>query len=172
MIEIISLGAGVQSTTMALMAAHGEITPMPDAAIFADTGAEPRAVYEHLTWLRSSNVLPFPVHVVQAGNILDDAHGALDGRAHRHGRAATAPYFTMGRDGKAAPLRRQCTGAYKVDPINALLREMVGILPGARRPKGDNDPPVRVWIGIPVTRCSASNQRVSGGRSAGGRWLT
>src|SRR5688572_3380034 len=35
--EIISLGAGVQSSTMALMAAHGEIQPMPDAAIFADT---------------------------------------------------------------------------------------------------------------------------------------
>jgi hypothetical protein len=26
----ISLGAGVQSSTMALMAAHGEITPMPE----------------------------------------------------------------------------------------------------------------------------------------------
>jgi hypothetical protein len=40
-LHVISLGAGVQSTTMALMAAHGEITPMPDCAIFADTGAEP-----------------------------------------------------------------------------------------------------------------------------------
>jgi len=60
---VISLGAGVQSTTMALMAAHGEIAPMPDCAIFADTGWEPRAVYEHLAWLRSPGVLPFPVHV-------------------------------------------------------------------------------------------------------------
>ena len=40
--HIISLGAGVQSSTMALMAAHGEIGPMPDCAIFADTGAEPQ----------------------------------------------------------------------------------------------------------------------------------
>ena len=38
-INILSLGAGVQSTTMALMAKHGELTPMPDYAIFADTGA-------------------------------------------------------------------------------------------------------------------------------------
>lgn len=29
----LSLGAGVQSTTLALMAAHGEIGPMPDCAI-------------------------------------------------------------------------------------------------------------------------------------------
>ena len=36
-LRALSLGAGVQSTTMALMAAHGEIGPMPDCAIFADT---------------------------------------------------------------------------------------------------------------------------------------
>ena len=60
MMHIISLGAGVQSTTMALMAAHGEIEPMPDCAIFADTGDEPQAVYDHLAWLMSGNVLPFP----------------------------------------------------------------------------------------------------------------
>ncbi len=53
-LRVISLGAGVQSTTMALMAAHGEITPMPDCAIFADTQAEPRSVYEHLEWLRAT----------------------------------------------------------------------------------------------------------------------
>src|SRR5262245_57869705 len=29
-LRVISLGAGVQSTTMALLAAHGEIGPMPD----------------------------------------------------------------------------------------------------------------------------------------------
>ena len=34
--NIISFGAGVQSSTMALMAAKGLIGPMPDAAIFAD----------------------------------------------------------------------------------------------------------------------------------------
>ena len=47
-LRTISLGAGVQSTTMALMAARGEIGPMPDCAIFADTGWEPKQVYEHL----------------------------------------------------------------------------------------------------------------------------
>lgn len=32
-LRALSLGAGVQSTTLALMAAHGEIRPMPDCAI-------------------------------------------------------------------------------------------------------------------------------------------
>ncbi len=52
-LRVLSLGAGVQSTTLALMAAHGVVGPMPDCAIFADTGWEPKAVYDHLAWLRS-----------------------------------------------------------------------------------------------------------------------
>ena len=47
-LRVLSLGAGVQSTTLALMAARRDIDPMPDCAIFADTGWEPEAVYDHL----------------------------------------------------------------------------------------------------------------------------
>ena len=67
--NIISLGAGVQSSTMALMAAHGEITPMPVAAIFADTQAEPTSVYRWLDWLEKQ--LPFPVYRVSQGSLTD-----------------------------------------------------------------------------------------------------
>lgn len=89
-LRVISLGAGVQSTTLALMAAHGEIGPMPDCAIFADTGWEPHAVYEHLRWLMSPNVLPFPVHVVSAGNLREDL---IRGSSVRAGRFVTVPFF-------------------------------------------------------------------------------
>ena len=37
-LRVLSLGAGVQSTTLALMASHGDAGPIPDCAIFADTG--------------------------------------------------------------------------------------------------------------------------------------
>jgi hypothetical protein len=43
-VHIISLGAGVQSSTMALMAARGLILPRPIGAIFADTQDEPAGV--------------------------------------------------------------------------------------------------------------------------------
>src|SRR5688500_14335302 len=66
-VHIISLGAGVQSSTMALMAAAGEIEPMPVAAIFADTQAEPASVYRWLDWLEAN--LPFPVHRVTKGSL-------------------------------------------------------------------------------------------------------
>ena len=62
MLRVLSLGAGVQSTTLALMAAHGEITPMPERAIFADTQAEPAAVYEHLRWLMSPMMWTMGTH--------------------------------------------------------------------------------------------------------------
>jgi hypothetical protein len=47
---VISLGAGVQSSTLLLMAAEGAFGAVPELAIFADT---PRAaeVYDHLDWL-------------------------------------------------------------------------------------------------------------------------
>ena len=48
---VISLGAGVQSSTMALKAGCGEF-PRPDCAIFADTGYEPKSVYIYLDYLK------------------------------------------------------------------------------------------------------------------------
>src|SRR5262249_34440571 len=93
MLRVISLGAGGQSTTPALMAAHGEIEP-PDCAIFADTGWEPRAVYQHLDWLETQ--LPFPVHRVSRGNLRDDV---LARRNTTGGRFAAVPWHTVNPDG-------------------------------------------------------------------------
>src|SRR5579883_1446058 len=150
MLHIISLGAGVQSTTMALMAAHGEITPMPDCAIFADTQAEPRATYEHLDWLCSPNVLPFPVHRVTAGSIVEGLKAIWRGE-----RWVSIPAWTKGADGREAPITRQCTKEYKLEPIRAKVRQLVGFAPGqsfrhALKICPRDDVPVLVteWIGI------------------------
>ena len=65
LIRILSLGAGVQSSTMALMAEEGEFGVKPDAAIFADTGWEPTPVIEHLEWLKTQ--VSYPVYTVCKG---------------------------------------------------------------------------------------------------------
>lgn len=119
-LNVLSLGAGVQSTTLALMAAHGEIAPMPDFAIFADTGAEPTPVYEHLRWLSSGNVLPFPIHTASNGNLYDDILAVRDGRASR---ISNPPFFTMS-EGKDGRLMRGCTRDYKINVIKAFARRM------------------------------------------------
>lgn len=141
LLNVISLGAGVQSSTMALMAAHGEITPMPDAAIFADTGAEPRKVYEWLDWLEKQ--LPFPVYRVMHKTGLRTAvvRSATDKRT----RVATPPFFAMLPDGTKGIIRRQCTTEYKVMPIIKKVRELMGVGFGERVPK---DKKVTQWFGI------------------------
>ena len=137
-LRVLSLGAGVQSTTMALMAARGEMTPMPDCAIFADTGWEPATVYRHLDWLMSGAVLPFPVHVVQHGNLRDDLLAKATGR--RRERFAAVPFFTSG----GGIGRRQCTREYKVAPIAKKLRALMGYEARRRIPANSCE----VWIGI------------------------
>ena len=113
-ISVISLGAGVQSTALLLMACHGEIDPMPIEAIFADTGWEPQAVYDHLDWLRVVSTIP--IVIVQAGNIRDDA-------LHGTSRFATMPVYVRNSDGTGrGMLRRQCTKEYKISPIRRHLR--------------------------------------------------
>lgn len=134
--NIISLGAGVQSSAMALMAACGELTPMPDCAIFADTGAEPKGVYDWLNWLEKQ--LPFPVYRVSAGNLRDDLLST------EPGRSASIPAFTEFR-GNIGMTRRQCTREYKVEPIQQAVRKLIGLKPGERGPK---TVAVRQWIGI------------------------
>lgn len=124
MLRILSLGAGVQSSTLALMIARGDL-PMVDAAIFADTGAEPAGVYEWLNWLETQ--LPFPVHrVMYKQGLLENIKASVRG-----GRFAGAPFYTESDTG-GGTLRRQCTREFKVQPITAKIRELCGLAKGQR----------------------------------------
>lgn len=121
-LRVLSLGAGVQSTTLALMAAHGE-APMPDLAVFADTQWEPRATYDHLSWLMSGNVLPFGVWKVTRGSL---RKALVDRRNTSGGRFAAIPWWTINPDGSRGMGRRQCTSEYKLEPIMRAVRELLG----------------------------------------------
>jgi hypothetical protein len=135
-LRLLSLGAGVQSTALALLSAEGDLLPRVDGAIFADTGWEPKAVYEHLARLEA--VLPFPVYRVAKGNIRDDA---LD-PAHRF---ASMPLYVRNQDGQEGRARRQCTSEYKLGPIKGKARELLGAPEGGRVPRGRV---AETWVGI------------------------
>jgi len=139
-LKILSLGAGVQSSTMALMADAGEFGDKPDAAIFADTGWEPKPVLDHLNYLKT--ILSYPVHIVKKGNIQDDILKAL---APGGNQFASAPFYTINAEGKKGMGRRQCTREYKITPIAKKIREIFGLKPRQRFPK---DKFVEVWVGI------------------------
>lgn len=138
-IHIISLGAGVQSSCMALMAAAGEILPMPTAAIFADTKAEPASVYKWLDWLEQQ--LPFPVHRVTQGEGL--AKDALRVRERKDKQGSWVPsgipHFSINQDGSNGHGPRQCTHDFKLAPIMREARRLM---------KAHGTKKVIQWIGI------------------------
>lgn len=128
-LRVLSLGAGVQSTVLALMAAHDEIE-RPDCAIFADTGWEPDYVYDHLNWLETQ--LPFPVHRVGLDHRLQDRVRECRGHSGSEGYL-DIPKFQRHNDGSLSfNSRRQCTSRYKVRPIRRKIRTLIGY-PGKGR---------------------------------------
>ena len=137
-LRVLSLGAGVQSTVLALMASKGETDSIPDCAIFSDTGGEPDYIYKHLDWLKTQ--LNFPVHIVQKGNLEKDT---LDGYTTSTGshRYASIPFFLK----DSGINMRQCTFDYKIQPVQKKIRELLGLKKGQRVPK---DVIVETWIGI------------------------
>lgn len=138
--NVLNLGAGVQSSTLALMAAAGKITPMPDFAIFADTQAEPASVYKWLDWLETQ--LPFPVHRVTNGNMTE---AMMTFRTAKDGRVWTKsmiPAFMQAIDGSIGLLGRSCTADYKIAPILKNLRRLCSIK------RGEKQVQITQWIGI------------------------
>jgi len=144
--HIISLGAGVQSSTMALMAAKGELTPMPDCAIFADTGDEPLGVYKWLSWLERQ--LPFRVYTVsKPGGPLSKqnnfvATSKLSGRRYmKMFIPSFSEYDENGKHYKGMSMRK-CTNDFKIRVIIRACREIAG------HKRGGTDVEVSQWIGI------------------------
>lgn len=141
-LTVISLGGGVQSSVMALMAAQGLIQPMPDYAIFADTGWEPAGVYAHLDWLEAQ--LPFPVRRVKQGNIRNDILAGTNSTGQPFN---SIPAYVRSVDGKSGVIKRQCTREYKLSPIETELRDLMGLGYRQITPPGMF---VELWIGISV----------------------
>ena len=128
-VRVLSLGAGVQSTTLFLMSLAGEVEPF-DLAIFADTQAEPAEVYAHLAKLVDHGERHgLLVETVTAGSLTE----RLLDPTRRDG--IQVPAFIV-RDGeKAGMLRRQCTERFKSRPfykrVNAIRgREHVTVALG------------------------------------------
>lgn len=119
--KILSLGAGVQSTALMLMSAEGLLEKI-DYAIFADTGAEPKAVYDHLNKLIKEVAEPagIEVRIVQQRNLTEFIE-------ERGTRAPSIPLFVKNPEtGKGGMLWRKCTPDYKIAPIKRETRKLLG----------------------------------------------
>lgn len=132
--RVLNLGAGIQSTTIYLMICDGILEPI-DVAIFADTGEEPAAVYEHVEFLK---LVGGPkIVTVSAGKLGDDLIKGINSAGQRF---VSIPSFVASNEdgGKGGIGRRQCTKEYKIEPIEKEIRKIVGAVPGRPIPPGVN----------------------------------
>jgi len=134
MLRVISLGAGVQSSALALLASQGRFIK-PDFAVFADTGWEPSYVYKWLNFLEKQ--LSYPVYRVSNGNIREDI---IKAATDRRTKIRTPPFFVK-VEGKtrASMLLRQCTDEYKIRPIHNFIKSKL---------KEYGKSVAELWIGI------------------------
>ena len=148
----ISLGAGVQSTVLALLLSRPDEQlarlgySRPDVAIFADTGWEPEYVYRHLDWLEKQ--LSYQLIRVSAGSLKENLRQGQTVSGHRF---IDVPLFLRNDNGKKGMLRRQCTNHYKINPICREVRKLAG---GSYRKKFPKDSHVEMWLGISADEAS------------------
>lgn len=141
--RVLSLGGGVQSSTLLLMAVHGELAV--DRAIFADTQDEPAATYGWLeTLMPIAENAGIPVDVVTAGNLREDS-------LSKPGWLVSMPAHIRNVDGSSGILTRKCTNGYKLRPIQRRLRALgatakrpVTVLVGISRDEAIRQKPSRV----------------------------
>lgn len=163
MIDSVSFGAGVQSTTLMVLAGEGHI-PMPEHWVFADPKAETKATYTHLE--RCKEYLAKhgrELTVVSAGDIYAEAIEFAERRSNSEvSRYASIPLFVQKNDGTDGILPRQCTSEYKIEPLDAIRRR--GVLGLKYRQRAPTEPAVNVWIGISLDEQHRAN--------AAGKWKT
>lgn len=116
--NVLSFGAGTQSTGLLLMYLNKVIDEPLDLILFADTGSEPYFVYEYLDYFNSFIKKKYGREVT----ILKPKYGLEEHiRKHKTGelkRSPSIPYYT-----ENGIVMRQCTVDLKIVPINAYARK-------------------------------------------------
>jgi 3'-phosphoadenosine 5'-phosphosulfate sulfotransferase (PAPS reductase)/FAD synthetase len=126
-LRVLSLGWGVQSWTLAAMAAHGDIEK-PDLAIHSDTGHEHQGTYEFAaTWGPWLEYHGIPVVTVRAMHHVTNVVAS--------GHAIMIPAYTISDEGKKGQLRRQCTDRWKIRPMRKQISQEL-LLRGLRKRPG------------------------------------
>lgn len=130
---VLSMGAGVQSSCLLLMACAGEIEK-PDHVVFADTQWEPKSVYKQLEYLREqAEQAGIGFHVVSRGDIREDFKLISTDKVH-----LTSPPLFAKKNGEVGMIPRQCTREYKIYPVRRKIREL----------QSNRSQPVEMWLGI------------------------
>lgn len=140
--KILSFGAGMQSTALALMACENAknaehpypLVPVYDIVVFCDLGFEPPWVLDQVEFTRRAcewagirfEKLDTPLYQDFVKNFGER-------------RTISIPWWTLGDDGHKSRMPRNCTIDYKVEAISKFIRwEVLGYKKGQRlRPEDE-----------------------------------
>lgn len=141
--NILSLGAGVESSAIALMADKGLCSQKLDAIIFANTGFEKRATYDYVKYLKGE-IKNTPFFITSKGSIY---RAILDGLKAGNKRGIPIPAFVKNADGSVGRLHRHCTQDFKIVVVEQKIREILGV-------KDLRGQSVKIWIGYNAAELS------------------
>ena len=138
--KILSFGAGMQSTALALMSCENSLSlkkgqPMPhpdvpiyDLVIFCDLGMEPSWVMDQVMFTQDACE-----QVKISFKILDSPLHEDFMRNFGERRTVSIPWWTLRGDGNKAKMPRNCTIDYKIEVIAKYVRwEVLGYRKGQR----------------------------------------
>lgn len=128
-LKILSCGAGMQSTALALMSCENKLrsgthpqVPVYDLIVFCDLGEEPPWVYKQVEFIRRSCEscgIPFKVLETNLYGEYIENFG--------ESRVASIPFWSVDENGKKGKMRRQCTIDKKIVAIQKYVRyEILG----------------------------------------------
>lgn len=138
--KILSCGAGMQSTALALMSCENKramdnnqspphpTIPVYDLVAFCDLGEEPPWVYSQVEFIANACQESGIKFIILNTHLYDD-YMTNFGRS----RVVSIPFWTINEDGTKGKMMRNCTMDYKIDAIQKYVRwELLGYKKGAR----------------------------------------
>lgn len=148
--KFISLGLGVQSTALYFMSSMEEL-PRVEMAIFVDLGREKKKTYDYLLWLLRWQIINngIGITVIRRKNLYQDLLNNTNSTGQRF---SPIPAFTKNPDGSQGMLRRQCTNEYKIEQVDAAIREELDV----SNLRGYD---IEVWKGISIDEWDRMSER-------------
>lgn len=118
-LKILSCGAGMQSTALALMSCENKKygikyheVPIYDAVIFCDLGNEPNWVYDQVNFIKKAcDEVKIPFYVLNTHLYTD--YIEYFGKK----RVVSIPFWSVDENGKKGKMMRNCTLDYKINEI-------------------------------------------------------
>ena len=123
--NILSCGAGMQSTALALMSCKNKLkpnthplVPIYDAILFCDLGEEPEWVYRQVEFIHDAcEKVGIPFYILRS-----DLYGDYMKDFGKR-RVVSIPFWSVDENGKKGKMMRNCTLDYKIAVMQKFVRQ-------------------------------------------------